>query len=77
MSLVKPTALDDVIYPESDDQPMAESFLLRSTLGWTTAALRTPEQADRWRPDSSSAPTRNWPLASGFVKDMRLPWERP
>ncbi|MGB8861971.1 MAG: Uma2 family endonuclease [Ilumatobacteraceae bacterium] len=27
MPLVDPTAIDDVIYPESDDQPMAENFL--------------------------------------------------
>ena len=47
----------------------------KSTLGWTTPALRHPEQADRW----------TWLIVAGYtqlrlarpiVTDQRLPWER-
>lgn len=49
---------------------------VKNTLGWTTPALRTPEQADRW----------TWLIVAGYtqlrlartlVDDLRLPWERP
>lgn len=48
----------------------------KSTLGWTTPALRTPEQADRWTWLVVVAYTQ-LRLARGLVDDMRLPWERP
>jgi hypothetical protein len=48
----------------------------KSTLGWTTPALRTPEQADRWTWLVVAAYTQ-LRLARGLVDDMRLPWERP
>lgn len=48
----------------------------KSTLGWTTPALRTPEQADRWTWLVVSAYTQ-LRLARRLVEDMRLPWERP
>ena len=47
----------------------------KNTLGWTTPALRTPAQADRW----------TWLIVAGYtqlrlarplVEDLRLPWER-
>jgi hypothetical protein len=47
---------------------------LKSTLGWTTPALRTPEQADRWTWLVAAAYTQ-LRLARGLVDDMRLPWE--
>jgi DDE superfamily endonuclease len=48
----------------------------KSTLGWTTPALRTPEQADRWTWLIVAAYTQ-LRLARGLVDDLRLPWERP
>lgn len=48
----------------------------KSTLGWTTPALRTPEQADRWTWLVVAAYTQ-LRLARGLVDDLRLPWERP
>ncbi|MGH8887996.1 MAG: NF041680 family putative transposase, partial [Egibacteraceae bacterium] len=48
----------------------------KSTLGWTTPALRAPEQADRptWLVVAACTQLR---LARGLVDDLRLPWERP
>ncbi|MGH8897237.1 MAG: hypothetical protein ACRDZ4_09500 [Egibacteraceae bacterium] len=48
----------------------------KSTLGWTTPALCTPEQADRptWLVVAAYTHLR---LARGLVADLRLPWERP
>lgn len=48
----------------------------KNTLGWTTPALRTPEQADRWTSLMIGAYTQ-LRLARGLVDDHRLPWERP
>jgi hypothetical protein len=48
----------------------------KGTLGWTTPALRTPEQADRWTWLVIAAYTQ-LRLARGLVADLRLPWERP
>lgn len=48
----------------------------KGTLGWTTPALRTPEQADRWTWLVVAAYTQ-LRLARGLVEDLRLPWERP
>jgi len=48
----------------------------KNTLGWTTPALRTPEQADRWSWLIVAALTQ-LRLARGIVEDLRLPWERP
>jgi hypothetical protein len=48
----------------------------KNTLGWTTPALRTPEQADRWTWLIVAAYTQ-LRLARGLIDDMRLPWERP
>lgn len=48
----------------------------KNTLGWTTPALRTPEQADRWTWLVVAAYTQ-LRLARGLVDDHRLPWERP
>lgn len=48
----------------------------KSTLGWTTPALCTPEQADRWSWLIVAAYTQ-LRLARGLVADLRLPWERP
>ena len=44
--------------------------------GWTTPALRTPEQADRWTWLIATALTQ-LRLARRLVDDHRLPWERP
>ena len=49
---------------------------MKSTLGWTTPALRTPEQADRWTWLIAAAYTQ-LRLARTLVTDLRLPWERP
>jgi hypothetical protein len=49
---------------------------LKGTLGWTTPALRTPDQADRWTWLVLAAYTQ-LRLARGLVSDLRLPWERP
>lgn len=48
----------------------------KKVLGWTTPALRTPKQADRWTWLIVAAYTQ-LRLARGLVNDMRLPWERP
>jgi hypothetical protein len=48
---------------------------VKSTLGWTTPAVRTPEQADRWTWLIVAAYTQ-LRLARGLVEDQRLPWER-
>ncbi len=48
---------------------------VKSTLGWTTPALRTPEQADRWTWLIVAAYTQ-LRLARRAVDDLRLPWER-
>jgi hypothetical protein len=49
---------------------------VKNTLGWTTPALRTPEQADRWTWLIVAAYTQ-LRLARGLVDDDRLPWHRP
>lgn len=49
---------------------------VKNTLGWTTPAIRTPEQADRWTWLVVAAYTQ-LRLARGLVNDLRLPWERP
>ena len=48
---------------------------LKGTLGWTTPALQTPEQADRWTWLIAVAYTQ-LRLARGIVEDLRLPWEK-
>lgn len=48
----------------------------KNTLGWTTPALCTPAQADRWTWLVVAAYTQ-LRLARGLVDDHRLPWERP
>ena len=48
---------------------------MKSTLGWTTPALRTPEQADRWTWLIVAAYTQ-LRLARRLVDDLRRPWER-
>jgi hypothetical protein len=48
----------------------------KNTLGWTTPALRTPEQADRWTWLTVTSYTQ-LRLARTLVADQRLPWERP
>lgn len=47
----------------------------KNTLGWTTPALRTPEQADRWTWLVIAAYTQ-LRLARTLVPDLRRPWER-
>ena len=49
--------------------------LLKNTLGWTTPALRRPEQAERWTWLVLAAYTQ-LRLARGLVEDLRLPWEK-
>jgi len=49
---------------------------VKSTLGWTTPAVCTPDQADRWTWLIVAAYTQ-LRLARGLVDDLRLPWERP
>jgi hypothetical protein len=49
---------------------------IKTTLGWDTPALRTPEQADRWTALTLAAYTQ-LRLARPIVADHRLPWERP
>jgi hypothetical protein len=49
---------------------------VKSTLGWTTPRLATPEQADRWTWLVLASYTE-LRLARGLVDDLRLPWERP
>jgi len=48
----------------------------KGTLGWTTPAVRTPEQADRWTLLVVVGYTQ-LRLARGLLDDLRLPWERP
>lgn len=48
----------------------------KSTLGWTTPALCTPDQADRWTRLVIAAYSE-LRLARGLVEDLRLPWQRP
>jgi hypothetical protein len=48
---------------------------VKNTLGWTTPALRTPEQAERWTWLVVAAYSQ-LRLARGLVEDMRLPWEK-
>ena len=48
---------------------------VKNTLGWTTPAPCTPEQADRWTWLTVAAHTQ-LRLARGLVDDLRLPWER-
>lgn len=47
----------------------------KNTLGWTTPALRTPDQADRWTWLVLTGYTQ-LRLARSLVADQRLPWER-
>jgi hypothetical protein len=47
---------------------------VKGTLGWTTPALRMPEQADRWTWLIVAAHTE-LRLARELVDDLRLPWE--
>jgi hypothetical protein len=49
---------------------------VKSTLGWTTPSLQTPDQADRWTWLVIAAYTQ-LRLARPLVEDLRLPWERP
>ncbi|MDA8316198.1 MAG: transposase [Actinomycetota bacterium] len=49
---------------------------VKGTLAWTTPALCTPEQADRWTLLVGAAYSE-LRLARGLVGDLRLPWERP
>ena len=49
---------------------------VKHTLGWTTPAVRTPEQADRWTWLVVAAYTQ-LRLARSLVDDLRLPWQRP
>jgi hypothetical protein len=48
---------------------------MKNTLGWTTPALRTPEQAQRWTWLVAAAYTQ-LRLARLLVEDQRLPWEK-
>ena len=48
---------------------------IKSTLGWTTPAVCTPEQADRWTWLTIAAYTQ-LRLARPVIDDLRLPWER-
>ncbi len=48
----------------------------KTTLGWVTPALRTPDQADRWTAIITSAYAQ-LVLARPLAADHRLPWERP
>lgn len=48
----------------------------KNTLGWTSPALCTPDQAERWTWLLAAALTQ-LRLARGHVDDLRLPWERP
>jgi hypothetical protein len=48
---------------------------VKNTLGWTTPAIRTPEQADRWTWLIIAAYTQ-LRLARLLIADQRLPWER-
>ena len=48
---------------------------VKGPLGWTTPAVRTPEQADRWTWLTVLGYTQ-LRLARPIVNDQRLPWER-
>jgi hypothetical protein len=48
----------------------------KTTLGWVTPALRTPEQAGRWTAIITCAYAQ-LVLARPLAADHRLPWERP
>jgi putative transposase len=48
---------------------------LKSVLGWTSIALRHPEQADRWTWTLLAAYTQIL-LARHLAQDQRYPWER-
>jgi hypothetical protein len=48
----------------------------KTTLGWTTPALRHPAQADRWTALVLAA-FAQLALARPLAADRRLPWERP
>ncbi len=48
----------------------------KHTLGWTTPAIRTPAQADRWTWMLLAVLTQ-LRLARPLAADCRLPWERP
>lgn len=48
---------------------------VKGPLGWTTPAVRTPQQADRWTWLTVLAYTQ-LRLARPIVTDQRLPWER-
>lgn len=47
----------------------------KNTLGWTTPAVRTPDQADTWTWLVVAAYTQ-LRLARRHVQDQRMPWER-
>jgi hypothetical protein len=47
---------------------------IKNTLGWTTPAVCTPQQADRWTWIIAAIYTQ-LRLARGHVQDLRLPWE--
>jgi hypothetical protein len=47
----------------------------KNTLGWTSPALCTPEQADRWTWLIVTGYTQ-LRLARSMIEDQRLPWER-
>jgi DDE superfamily endonuclease len=48
----------------------------KQSLGWTTPRVRHPEQADRWTGLVLAAYTQ-LRLARPWIRDRRLPWERP
>ena len=48
----------------------------KQSLGWTTPRVRHPEQADRWTGLVVAAYTQ-LRLARPWIRDRRLPWERP
>ena len=48
----------------------------KTTLGWTTPALRHPEQADRWTQIILAAYAQ-LALARPLAADHRPPWEHP
>jgi len=49
---------------------------IKNTLGWTTPAIRTPQQGDTWTSLTVAAYTQ-LRLARAQTNDNRLPWERP
>ncbi len=48
----------------------------KTTLGWTTPAMRHPEQAERWTAIINAAYAQ-LVLARPLAADHRLPWEHP